>query len=73
MVEFNIANSRVKDSMHAFLIDTPSEIVDEFGLKFFKSICNSCTREDCVIRRTLLNADMITSCNYFTTVRASLS
>ena len=49
MVEFNIANSRVKDSIYAFLIDTPSEIVDEFGLKFFKSICNSCTREDCVI------------------------
>lgn len=73
MVEFNIANDRVKDDIHAFLADTPSKTVDEFGLKFFKSICNSCTREDCVIRRTLLNADMITSCNYFTTVKAGLS
>ena len=64
--EFDVANERVKDSIHAFLADTSDNPVSEFYLKFFKSICNDCVRKTCAVRRTLLNADMIASCRYFT-------
>ena len=68
MEEFDVANERVKDSIYAFLADTSDNPLSAFNLKYFKSICNDCVRETCAVRRTLLNADMIAGCKYFTTL-----
>lgn len=72
MEEFDAANERVKDSIHAFLADASNNPVSEFNLKFFKSICNDCVRKTCAVRHTLLNADMIASCKYFITLADKL-
>ena len=69
MEDFDVVNDRVKDSINAFLKDSsdnPANTLSDFGLKFFKSICNDCVRRDCTVRHTLLNANMISGCKYFT-------
>lgn len=71
MEEFSILNERIKNSIHTFLEDTSNSPINEFDLKFFKSICADCTRRDCTIRHTLLNASMISSCKYFTRTTAT--
>ena len=71
MEEFSIINERIKNSIHAFLEDTSNSPINEFDLKFFKSICADCARRDCTIRHTLLNANMISSCKYFTRTAAA--
>ena len=72
MEELDATNERVKDSIHAFLADISNNPVSDFNLKFFKPICNDCIRKTCAVRRTLLNADMIASCKYFTTLADKL-
>lgn len=71
MEEFSILNERIKSSIHTFLGDTFNSPINEFDLKFFKSICTDCARRDCTIRHTLLNASMISSCKYFTRTTAT--
>ena len=71
MEEFSIINERIKGSIHAFLEDTSNSPINEFDLKFFKSICADCARRDCTIQHTLLNANMISSCKYFTRTAAT--
>lgn len=71
MEEFSILNERIKNSIHTFLEDTSNSPINEFDLKFFKSICADCARRDCTIRHTLLNASMISSCKYFTRTTAT--
>ena len=71
MKEFSILNERIKDSIHAFLEDTPNNLINEFDLKIFKSICADCARRDCTVRHTLPNAGMISSCKYFTRTTAT--
>ncbi len=71
MEEFSILNERIKNSIHTFLEDTSNSPINEFDLKFFKSICTDCARRDCIIRHTLLNAGMISSCKYFTRTTAT--
>lgn len=71
MEEFSILNERIKNSIHTFLEDTSNSPINEFDLKFFKSICTDCARRDCTIRHTLLNASMISSCKYFTRTTAT--
>ena len=71
MEEFSIVNERIKNSIHAFLEDASNSPINEFDLKFFKSICADCARRDCTIRHTLLNANMISSCKYFTRTAAA--
>ena len=68
MEDFDFMNERVKDSINDYLVDTSNDIISDFGLKFFQSICEDCVRRDCVIRHSLYSADRIASCNYFTTV-----
>ena len=71
MEEFSIINERIKGSMHAFLGDTSNSPINEFDLKFFKPICADCARRDCTIQHALLNANMISSCKYFTRTAAT--
>ena len=68
MEDFDFVNEHVKDSINDYLVDTSNDIISDFGLKFFQSICKDCVRRDCVIRHSLYDADRIASCNYFTTV-----
>ena len=71
MEEFSIINERIKNSIHAFLEDTSNSSINEFDLKFFKPICADCARRDCTIQHALLNANMISSCKYFTRTAAA--
>ena len=71
MEEFSIVNERIKGSIHAFLEDTSNSPINEFDLKFFKPICADCARRDCTIQHALLNANMISSCKYFTRTAAT--
>lgn len=71
MEEFSIINERIKGSIHAFLEDTSNSPINEFDLKFFKPICANCARRDCTIQHALLNANMISSCKYFTRTAAT--
>ena len=71
MEEFSIINERIKNSIHAFLEDTSDSPINEFDLKFFKPICADCARRDCTIQHALLNANMISSCKYFTRTAAT--
>ena len=69
MVDFNTANESVKNNINSFLKNPSENPIDLFNLQFFKSICTECTRGDCIIRYTLLDADKIKECNYFTTLK----
>lgn len=65
MENFDLVNKRVKDSINDYLVDTSDDIISDFDLKFFKSICNDCVRRDCAIRHSLYSADRIMNCKYF--------
>lgn len=65
MEDFDLVNKRVKDSINDYLVDTFDDIISDFDLKFFKSICNDCVRRDCAIRHSLYSADRIKNCKYF--------
>ena len=65
MEDFDLVNKRVKDSINDYLVDTSDDIISDFDLKFFKSICNDCVRRDCAIRHSLYSADRIMNCKYF--------
>lgn len=69
MVDFNTANESAKNIINSFLENPSENPIGSFNLQFFKSICTECTREDCIIRDTLLDADKIKECNYFTTLK----
>lgn len=69
MVDFNTANESAKNIINSFLENPSENPIDLFNLQFFKSICTECTRGDCIIRYTLLDADKIKECNYFTTLK----
>ena len=49
MEDFDFVNEHVKDSINDYLVDTSDDIISDFGLKFFESICKDCVRRDCVI------------------------
>ena len=68
MEDFNTVNKYVKNSINSFLEDTSKNPIAKFNLTFFKPICIDCTREDCIIRHALYNADMIASCKYFSSI-----
>lgn len=69
MMNFNTANESAKNIINSFLENPSEDPIDLFNLQFFKSICTECTRGDCIIRDTLLDADKIKECNYFTTLK----
>ena len=69
MVDFNTAKKKTKNIINSFLENPSENPIDLFNLQFFKSICTECTRGDCIIRDTLLDADKIKECNYFTTLK----
>lgn len=45
-------------------------ILKKYGIKFFTGICKDCVNNECIIKNNLpINIDMISQCNYFTTVK----